>query len=192
VRRPTILQLAPRRYRVVDSLLAPVGQDYRGLGLLLIAAAAALFVALDLRFTDDPLLPFAVVLLGAFGVAIIVRAPLRPTRVLLMDLDLSAGLFRTPLQVTNGSGLSHHEYAVTEVDELLFAMRGVPIEGARPQNVSVDGFSLYVRMRDGELVPVVEASFDQDRTFKAAQFLADAFNVGIKQVGKGWRADEPT
>ena len=187
VRRPTILNLSPRHYRIVDTRFVPIGQDYRWGGMALVIISIAFFFFMDVDLNIAPLLPSMAIGMGVFGVLIVVRAPLRRVRELLLDLDLSAGLFHGPIRSTNGSGTGFVEWEVSEVDELLFAMREVPLEGVYPKGVTVDGFALYVRLFDGTLVPAIEACFDHDRTFKVARFLSEAFDVGIKQVGKGWR-----
>ena len=187
VRRPTILQIAPRRYRIDDIYYVPIGQDVRPAGLGLIATSIAAFVFLDIDFARDPLMPAVLFTLGVLGVVILIRAPLWRQRRTLLEVDMSAGTMVRRVKSHNGSGEIAQEIAVSEVDELLFAMRDSPIDGRDPNSVKVDAFATYVRTLEGELVPVIEASLDHDRTFRVAVFLADMLNVGIKQVGKGWR-----
>lgn len=177
----------PRQYRIVDTRFVPIGQDWRWGGMAMVIISIAFFFFMDIDFNLDPLLPSMAVGLGIFGVLVVVRAPLIRVREKLLELDLSAGVFHGTTKSTNGSGSGFVEWDVDEVDELLFAMREVPLGSTLPKDVSIDGFALYVRMLDGNLIPVVEACFDQDRTFKTARFLSEAFDVGIKQVGKGWR-----
>ena len=157
-------------------------------GMALFAISLALFIFLDVDLTLDPMIPSLLIGTAVLGILIVVRAPIRPVRRLLLNLDMSRGSFHGTQRKTNGSGDSYVEWAVAEVDELLFAMRDVPVRQSARSNVSIHGFALYVRMMDEEdLVPVIEACLDHDRTYKVARFLSEAFGVGIKQVGKGWK-----
>ena len=189
VRRPTILELAPRVFRITDTRFEPVGTDVRSVGLALIVISVGLLVFLDLNLSVDPTMPSASILLGILGLVIVRKAPLARRRTTLLDLNLSQGVFSAPVKTTNGSGASIVEYGVDDVDELLFAMRDAPMYPDNPKSITVHAFALYIRVFDGDLIPVVEACVDKDRTFKVATFLAEAFDVGIKQVGKGWRSD---
>jgi hypothetical protein len=187
VRRPTILELRPRAFRIVDTVFLPAGQDVRpvGLAMLLIALMALFFLDLDLA--HDPLVPSALAGLVVIGVLIVIKAPLFRHRLPLLELDLSRGVFAMAGSSHNGSGETTNEHEITEVDELLFALREVPIDAGRPRSIKIDVWATYIRLLDGEVLPVIEASLDHDRTFRVATFLADAFDVGIKQVGKGWK-----
>ena len=188
VRRPTVLELKPRRFRIVDSHFVPIGQDMRWAGFALMIISIALFLFLDININFDPMLPMTIFGMGLVGILIVVKAPLRLVRDPLLDLNLSEGTFHGRTRSSNGSGSGFVEWEVAEVDELLFAMRDVPVHSRLTRGVSVDGFAVYVRMAEGDLVPVVEGCFDHARTFRVAKFLSEAFDVGIKQVGKGWRS----
>jgi hypothetical protein len=187
IRRPTILELGPRVYRIADTLFVPVGQDVRPVGLAMLLVSLTAFFFLDFDFAHDPLVPAAFFTLALIGALIVAKAPLWRQRVPLLELDMSRGVFTFPHESHNGSGESAEERPVSEVDELLFAMREVPTAPERASSIKIDAWATYIRMRDGEVVPVVEASLDHARTFRVATFLADAFDVGIKQVGKGWK-----
>jgi hypothetical protein len=172
---------------VIDTHYVPIGQDFRTAGLFVIGAAIAAFLILDLDFIHDPTLGVIVVAAAVLGGLVVARAPLRRQIDTLLDVDLSAGLIITTQPSHNGSGRGFVTHDVDEVDELLYALREAPIDPSKPGSVKVDAFALYIRLFSGELIPVVEACVDDARTFDVAKFLSEAFDVGIKQVGKGWR-----
>lgn len=187
VTRPSIVRVAPRRFQILDQTHRQVWRFVKSFGFVLMGVSIALFFALDVHLRFDA--PTAIVLLtvGLLGAGFVFRAPVVPLNILLLEVDTSRRHITTPIRLMNGGGMKNLELEFSEVDELLFAMKDAPL-GEDEKGPSVNAFVLYIRTFEGDLVPVVEACVDQERTFRVARFLADAFNVGIKQVGKGWKS----
>ncbi|MCA9562656.1 MAG: hypothetical protein KC561_04160 [Myxococcales bacterium] len=191
VRRPAVFRVRPRLYRIVDARYVPVGQqDMRNAGMACVLIALGLFLFLDIDFIHNPIVPAFLGALAVLGVAFIVRAPLRLASTLLCEVDLAAEKLRFPQVSSNGIGPHVNEYDLLDVHRLLFARRDIPVANRRSGDVKINGYAVFLRMGDDELVPIIEASFDQDRTYYVAQFLSEALNLTIKQVGKGW--SDPT
>lgn len=189
IKRLALVKIRPRYYRVTQARRVPKGRDYRTLGLVLIALSIALLILVDFDFSSDPLIALAFLTIGVLGVVVIIRSPRLERIRTLLDVDLSEGVLITPQKTTNGSGRKRREIGIDEVDELLYAMREVPVDESNPRSVSVDAFAVYIRTFDGEVIGVVDACLDHDTSFRVARSLASMLNVGVKQVGKGWKAD---
>ena len=72
-----------------------------------------------------------------------------------------------------------------EVDEILFAVRGVPVPHGR-SDARVEGAGVFVRLLDGAVWPVIPATHARQEAYSIASGLAARIGVGVKQVGAGW------
>ena len=96
IRRPTTVQVAHRQFRVVDQTLAPIGKDFRPIGMVLVALSIVLLILVD--YGRDPLIPLAITMIAVVGVVIVARVKLWPKRTRLLDIDLSRGVFAVPVE----------------------------------------------------------------------------------------------
>lgn len=102
---------------------------------------------------------------------------------LMCELDTSEGLVQWP---TTASGQVSVVLPMEDITEVVFGMVRYPVSLDRP-DVNVHAFTLLVRDREERLLPVIEASIHKAETFAIGQFLAQAINVPLTQVGMGVR-----
>lgn len=105
-------------------------------------------------------------------------------------VDRSAGELRVHERGVFAEGLGTVRLPFEEVVEVLYALRDVPLPGAR-RNVNLLGAAVHVRCVDGDVWTVVPATHDREGAFAAASRLALRLGVGVKQVGAGWRTGSP-
>ncbi|MBN1946606.1 MAG: hypothetical protein JW797_13105 [Bradymonadales bacterium] len=189
VKRLALIKIRSRAYRLTQARDVEQGSIQRYLGLLLIVVCILLLVLMKVDFGREPLVALAVLTVGGLGIFLLLRSERRLQVNTLLEVDLSRGVLVTPQKSTNGSGQTRREIEVREVSELLYAIRSVPLDGSRTRPASVDAFAVSIRLLDGEVIGVVDACLDHDSSFRVARSLANLLNVGVKQVGKGWKSE---
>jgi hypothetical protein len=188
IEKPEIIRKRSRHYLLIDNRVPLSSRNYKAGGTALLLLSVCMVVFLDIDFNVDSIVLFSVMLIFLIGVVILKNSDHQKERSVLAEINIRDKAITVFRKGGNGSGNFQHRIPFSEIKEVLFSMRDVPIQSRMPRTVAVDGFALLIREQDNELTPVIDMSLDHARTFRAARFIANSCNVGVKQVGKGWKS----
>ena len=186
--RPEIIRKRSRHFLLIDNRIPMSSRNYKAGGIALLILAITMVVFLDIDFNVDSIILFSISLIFLIGLYILKISGQKKEKSILAEINQRDGLITVFRKGGNGSGSFQHNIPFSEVKEVLFSMRDVPVQPQAARSIAVDGFALFIREHDNEVTPVIDMSLDHARTFRAASFIANSCNVGVKQVGKGWKS----
>lgn len=191
VERPVAFSPKPRTMVVVDRRLREMGRPLHiwalGAAIVGLAAFFALSTVSSLRGTG-PVLSVVSVAVGLGLVMLKGRPRTEREDVPLLWMNASLGMLRVRESGAQRSLAPSSNIGFDEVHEVLYALREVPAAGGRAQ---VEGAAVFVRLRDGVVWPIIPATLAKREAYQIALGVAQRIGVGVKQVGAGWRTDDP-
>ncbi len=188
VERPTVVEPRPRALYVFDRRPSRPTLALRAWGVsLLVASVVGWLVFTNARPIEGVSSWIVAALVLGVAAVLIVRG--RPGRrdadVPLAWIDSSSGVLRVREYPGQTALTDSSSVAFDEVDEILFAVRGVPVPHGR-SDARVEGAGVFVRLLDGAVWPVIPATHARQEAYSIAAGLAARIGVGVKQVGAGW------
>jgi hypothetical protein len=171
---------------LLDKRLLCNGQRVKFWGLVILGASVLMTIIMpSWRSFDDPSeawVPIMTLAVGAMMVLLGGRPGFR--EVPLCRLMPAEGIFRVYPYSSVAIGGAGRDIWLDEIKDLLFGLVRYPLDPKKPE-VTVEAFTLCLRLYDGSVVPVVEATPDKLVAYQIGQVLSQSIQVPLFQTGLG-------
>lgn len=184
IHKPVILP-GPGSLTVADHRHDQPRERLRFWGMVLLGLAfLSVLMVPQFRSTDPQalLVPGLTAALGAVFWVLAGRA--EEKRVPLAHVSATEGLVRILPTASSQFQDVSREVWFDEVEDVLFGMTLFPVSPG--SDVRVEAFTVCLRLFDGTILPVVEASLDKAAPFHVATVLSETLGVPVHQTGLGF------
>jgi len=152
-------------------------------GVLIALAVVSMLVFPEFRGTDPTHLMVPAVTASVGTTLLLLAGRAKQQRVPLAELHPERGLLQIhPAASTQFADLQRHIW-FGEIHDVLFGMTRFP--ASEGSSIMIEAFSVCVRLYDGSILPVVEATPDKGPAFVIARELSETLGVPIHQTGLG-------
>ena len=152
-------------------------------GVLIALALVSMVIFPEFRGTDPVHLMVPAVTASVGTTLLLLAGRAKREQVPLAELHPERGLLQILPAASSQFADLQRQIWFGEIHDVLFGMTRFPAR--QGSSIMVEAFSVCVRLYDGSILPVVEATPDKGPAFVVAQQLSEALGVPIHQTGLG-------
>ncbi|MEL6182719.1 MAG: hypothetical protein AAFS10_27425 [Myxococcota bacterium] len=152
-------------------------------GVLIAVAIMSMVIFPEFRSTDPTQLMVPAVTASVGTALLLFAGRSRQQPIPLAELRPEQGLLQILPAASSQFSDIQRQIWLSEIHDVLFGMTRFPMNQGSP--VTIEAFSVCVRLYDGSILPVVEATPRKGPAFLVAQELSEALGVPIHQTGLG-------